>query len=66
MPFIFTWIPELYEKMMKNVRNNNADNNINANEQQQPINLFFMNDLSDRALAIVANITGHGGLYYYY
>jgi len=61
MPFIFTWIPGLYEKIIINVRNN--DNN-NANEQQQKAYVFFINELCDRALAIVANITGHAGLYY--
>ena len=57
MPFAFTWIPGIHEKIIINTRNND-DNN--ANEQQQKKELF------DRALAIVANITGLGGLYYYY
>ena len=59
MPFVFTWIPGIHEKIIINTGNN--DNN-NANEQQQK-GVFFINELSNRALAIVANITGHGGLY---
>jgi len=62
MPFVFTWIPGIHEKIMIHFGNN--ENN-ETNEQQQK-GFFFISELSNRALAIVANITGHAGLYYYF
>ena len=58
MPFVFTWIPGIHKKIIRNNGNNDT------NEQQQQKGFFFINELSNRALAIVANITGHAGLYY--
>ena len=54
MAFIFTGLPGIYRKL---ITINNPENRGN---NQQPQNAY-LNVLSDQALAIMANVTGHTG-----
>ena len=54
MTLIFTWFLGVHQ----NIKENNAENNNGAKQQHQS---SFFNELSNRALAILANATGHSG-----
>ncbi len=55
MAFIFTCLPGIHRKLITII--NNPENRENL---QQPQN-SYLKVLSDQALAIMANVTGHAG-----